>query len=243
MITAILYLLMPLTAGWAIWQKTLLVAPMMVVAMVWGVIPIVHRRFGRFISQAVALIVSLTGALASPGPAGAQGAAPHATRWEFNLPSGTLIPIGGQGRALKRGDHSAAQLAWRSRPTLAFTTTVGWTRSRDLATPGKRRVDIIMYDIGAEWRRAPLGAGVLTARPFMGVGAGGRTYDYRGIRAHATHTIAAYGAAGTELGDGRLRLRFEVRDYVSGFASPGDQHIGRTRHDALVMAGLRWVRQ
>jgi antibiotic biosynthesis monooxygenase (ABM) superfamily enzyme len=49
-ITGILYALAPLTAGWAIWQKTLLVAPMMVATMVWGVIPMVHRHFHGFIA-------------------------------------------------------------------------------------------------------------------------------------------------------------------------------------------------
>lgn len=53
-ITALLYLVVPLTGGWALWQRTLLVAPLMVAAMVWGVIPTVQRRFHAFINRAVA---------------------------------------------------------------------------------------------------------------------------------------------------------------------------------------------
>lgn len=49
LITAILYVVAPLTEGWTIWQRTLVVAPTMVVAMVWGVIPAVHRYAGRLI--------------------------------------------------------------------------------------------------------------------------------------------------------------------------------------------------
>lgn len=49
-ITAILYAVIPLTTGWAIWQRTMLVAPMMVAAMVWGVIPVVQTRFRAFIN-------------------------------------------------------------------------------------------------------------------------------------------------------------------------------------------------
>lgn len=52
-ITAILYLVIPMTGGWAIWQRTLLVAPLMVAAMVWVVIPTVQHRFRRFINPAV----------------------------------------------------------------------------------------------------------------------------------------------------------------------------------------------
>lgn len=49
LITAILYVLAPLTQDWLIWQRTLVVAPLMVIAMVWGVIPAVHRFAGRLI--------------------------------------------------------------------------------------------------------------------------------------------------------------------------------------------------
>ena len=44
-ITAILYAVVPLTSGWTIWQRTLVVAPAMVAAMVWGVIPAVVAPF------------------------------------------------------------------------------------------------------------------------------------------------------------------------------------------------------
>jgi antibiotic biosynthesis monooxygenase (ABM) superfamily enzyme len=52
-ITAILYFVFPLTGGWSIWQRTVLVAPMMVGTMVWGVIPAVQQRFRGFINPTV----------------------------------------------------------------------------------------------------------------------------------------------------------------------------------------------
>ena len=51
-ITAILYAVMPLTDGWSLWQRTLLIAPLMVSIMVWGLIPAVQRRFHGFINVA-----------------------------------------------------------------------------------------------------------------------------------------------------------------------------------------------
>ncbi len=52
-ITAILYFVFPLTVGWGIWQRTLLIAPMMVGVMVWGVIPAVQKLFRRFINPVI----------------------------------------------------------------------------------------------------------------------------------------------------------------------------------------------
>lgn len=49
-LTAILYLVAPLTQGWTTWQRTLLTAPMMVAIMVWAVIPTVQKRFRAFIN-------------------------------------------------------------------------------------------------------------------------------------------------------------------------------------------------
>ncbi len=43
LITGLLYLLWPVIAPWPLWQKTLAVVPLMAPAMVWGVIPAIHR--------------------------------------------------------------------------------------------------------------------------------------------------------------------------------------------------------
>jgi antibiotic biosynthesis monooxygenase (ABM) superfamily enzyme len=50
LITAIIYAVAPFTAGWEIWQRNFVIAPLMVVAMIYFVIPIIQRRFGRFIA-------------------------------------------------------------------------------------------------------------------------------------------------------------------------------------------------
>jgi len=50
LITSLLYLVFPLTEGWSIWQRTLVIVPLMVSAMVWGIIPGVQRLFRSFIN-------------------------------------------------------------------------------------------------------------------------------------------------------------------------------------------------
>jgi antibiotic biosynthesis monooxygenase (ABM) superfamily enzyme len=49
LVTVLLYLIFPLTDGWSIWQRTLLLVPIMVTAMIWGLIPGVHRLFHDFL--------------------------------------------------------------------------------------------------------------------------------------------------------------------------------------------------
>ena len=52
-LTAILYAVRPLTDGWAIWQRTLLVTPIMAAIMVWSIIPAIQNLFRGFINPAV----------------------------------------------------------------------------------------------------------------------------------------------------------------------------------------------
>lgn len=53
LITLLLYAVFPLTDGWAIWQRTLVIVPLMVTAIIWGLIPAVHRHFHGFIHRPV----------------------------------------------------------------------------------------------------------------------------------------------------------------------------------------------
>ena len=52
LITAILYVVLPLTEGWTIWQRTALITPVMVFAMVFVVSPFVQKRFANFFLRA-----------------------------------------------------------------------------------------------------------------------------------------------------------------------------------------------
>jgi len=49
-ITGIIYLVAPFTEGWRVWERNFVVAPLMVVAMVYFIIPTIQSRFGRFIA-------------------------------------------------------------------------------------------------------------------------------------------------------------------------------------------------
>jgi antibiotic biosynthesis monooxygenase (ABM) superfamily enzyme len=50
LVTVLLYAIFPLTEGWSLWQRTLVLVPIIVVSMVWGIIPAIHRRFHGFVN-------------------------------------------------------------------------------------------------------------------------------------------------------------------------------------------------
>ncbi|MCE1237244.1 MAG: hypothetical protein LWW93_12920 [Hyphomicrobiales bacterium] len=50
LITAILFALAPVTGDWPIALRTLVIVPMMVSGMVFGIIPLVHRWAGGWIA-------------------------------------------------------------------------------------------------------------------------------------------------------------------------------------------------
>jgi hypothetical protein len=164
---------------------------------------------------------------------------PH---WELLIPSGTMVPTGAQRDAIKRGNISAVQLTFVGRPSLGITSTFGWARSRDVATAGSPKLDVFMYDVGAEVRApAWLEGKGMTFSPFAGAGAGGRSYNYRKLDVDATHNAGAYASAGGELGIRRVRVRLEVRDYATSFKPLTGEGSTRTGNDVVVMAGLRLV--
>ena len=162
------------------------------------------------------------------------------SRFEFVVSDGALLPTGDQRDALKNARMNLAQLSFAVRPYLAVTTSMGWARSRDIATTGSPKLDVFTYDVGAELRADRwLSGKAFTFTPFAGAGAGGRSYNYRSLDVDATHNLAAYGSAGGELGYRRIRFRLEARDYVSGFKPMMANGASGRRNDVSVMAGFR----
>jgi hypothetical protein len=169
--------------------------------------------------------------------------APPAGAWELRFTGGAFVPTGAQRNALKDGQMSAAQLSWLVRPSLAVTGTFGWARSRDLGIVDDPKLDVFTYDVGAEARASEWFAGRrVTFSPFIGAGAGARSYNYRKLDLDATHNLAGYGAVGGELGMGRVGLRLEVRDYVAGFKPLAGAGRADTRNDVVMMVGVRFNR-
>lgn len=181
--------------------------------------------------------------LVAIGAARAQDAPSRSGGLEFRVATGGLIATGALRNHLKDAPVTAVQLSWVAAPRLAITGTFGWARSRDLAITGTPRLDVFTSDLGAEVRSgAPVRLGRLALSGFVGAGAGARSYNHRKLERDATHHVAAYASVGGEIGLGRVALRLEARDYLTGFGASAAAGASPVRNDVVVMAALRFVR-
>jgi hypothetical protein len=196
------------------------------------------------IRRTVLTALGLGGLLVGTASAGAQDQilATRGTNAAFELRPyvGAYVPTGDQRDLLKDAVLVGAQASWRVIPQLAVTGTFGWAPSKDRVTAGDQTLDLYQYDLGAE-ARAPswYNTGSWDFTPFVGLGVGGRTYNYRDLdNVDAKTNVAGYGALGGEVGFGRLGLRLEGRDYISRFEPLTGNGDAKTRNDVTLAAGL-----
>ena len=196
------------------------------------------RPLARRLARRTALAAAVLTAAAVPTVADAQAGA---YGFELRPFVGAYVPTGEQRDLLRDAVLVGAQASWRVRPALALTGTFGWAPSKDRLTPGDQTLDVYQYDVGAELRGASwLAGGGWDFSPFVGLGAGARTYDYRDLDVDARTNFAGYGAVGGDVGVGAVALRLELRNYVSRFKPLTGGGDAATRNDLGVAAGLSY---
>jgi hypothetical protein len=81
------------------------------------------------------------------------------------------------------------------------------------------------------------------ATPYVGAGAGGRSYNYRKLTAPSQTNISGYGALGLDIAPlgGPIGIRFEARDNISKFTGlQGELTKSTRRNDVAITTGLTW---
>jgi hypothetical protein len=208
---------------------------------VFAVVHITHaqRKELAMMKPVATVALLLASLMTTAGFAYAQSSVATKPGFELLVPSGTLVPTGAQEDEVERANVTALQLSYGLRPDLMVTSTVGWARMTPLGLGPEAKLDLFTYDAGLEYR-VPRRSGDrrVNFKPFTGAGVGARTHSYRHVDVATTNNLAAYGSVGGELSLSRVRVRLEVRDYLTWVTPLGTSGTTR-RNDVSVLAGLR----
>jgi hypothetical protein len=153
---------------------------------------------------------------------------------------GGYMPTGELRDDFKVATIVGAQGALEINRNLHVLGSVGWIHGHNkFAGFSKDLTYIWQYDGGIELNLVrEIGNGWMF-RPLVGLGGGGRTYDYQAAEAGRKTMLAGYGALGMEFQKGIVALRVEGRDYVTRFESPLTVD-KKMRNDATLSFGLAY---
>ena len=150
------------------------------------------------------------------------------------------LPAGALRDEFKSATTLGAQAALEVSPFMHVVGTVGWTDGHNKYASFSDDVTYIwQYDVGAEFNLTREWGSSWLIKPFLGAGAGGRTYDYQAINVGTNTCTAGYSTIGSELQKGVMALRFEARNYLACFKSPltGEK---KTRNDVGIAFGVAY---
>ena len=178
-------------------------------------------------------LLTLAGATAAAGAQDAQ-----VRRFELRSFVGAFVPAGSQKSSLNNGATLGLQGAYSFNRYFAAVGTVAWSAAEDKSFL-MSDVDVYQYDLGAEAGFDKQMTSAVTLRPFIGLGVGGRAYDYTDRNTEAQYNLAGYGGGGAQLSIGRYGWRIEVRDYLSGFTGlNGELESSETRNDLIISSAF-----
>jgi len=163
---------------------------------------------------------------------------------------GAFIPTGDQRDLLKDAVLVGGEVGWHFARSFALVGSFGWAPTKDkttaltgstLFTGREEKVDLYQYDLGLEWRLPYSIQTAWAVRPYLGAGAGGRTYSYRDVTSSSQTDFLGYGKIGVDVAPstGLLGLRFEARDNLTRFEGlRGELADATTRNDVQLTGGL-----
>jgi hypothetical protein len=171
---------------------------------------------------------------------GSQADAQSSSRFELRPFIGAYLPTGDHRDLLSDAVTAGLQTGYAITEHVTLVATFGTTASGDKRIPYSEDLDLFSYDIGAELAKSfDIGDTGMTLAPFFGLGAGGRTYDYRDWNSKSETNLAGYGAIGGQLRMATFGLRIEARDYLSSFkGTVGELPDRETRNDITIVTAL-----
>lgn len=183
------------------------------------------------------VLISLAIAAASALPAGAQSAM-IGSGTELRSFVGAFIPTGSQRNDFKSAAMVGAQAAQELSSNVHLLGSVAWTKSNNkFASFTNAGTNIWQYDAGIEVNAIRSLDDEWLWRPLVGIGVGGRTYDYQAANVGSNTCTAGYANVGTEFQRKVVALRFDAREYLYCFESPVTAKKS-TRNDLGLTLGL-----
>ena len=153
---------------------------------------------------------------------------------------GAYVPTGAQRDLFEDATLMGIQGALELKPTLHVLGTFSWVPGHNKFGGFDENVSIFAYDLGAELGFVrPMGEG-WQLKPFVGLGAGARTYAYKADALADRTCTAGYGALGSEFQHDRFALRLEARENVFCYRAPIAGSKSVTRNDLGLAFGLAY---
>jgi len=153
---------------------------------------------------------------------------------------GASIPTGTQRDYFKTAAQFGLQGAIEVMPAFHVLGSFSWVDGKNKYSVSNLNVDIFQYDLGTE-------VGLVTSigkgwemKPFLGLGAGGRTYRFSADQLSNKTCALAYGAVGSEFQITKLALRLEARENVFCYRSPIVGQKSKTRNDLGLSFGIAY---
>ena len=152
---------------------------------------------------------------------------------------GVSVPTGDQRDFFKNGPMAGVQGAVEIKPFLHALGTVGWVYASDKYQINSN-ANILSYNAGIELGPVAALPEKWQFMPFVGLGAGARTYLYSGAGLSDQTCVAGYGAVGGEFKVGLTAFRLEARDNVFCYKSPFVGVASKTRNDLGLAFGIAY---
>ncbi len=187
--------------------------------------------------KSVAVLLGLLVAAATALPAQARSTP------EIRGFTGALIATGAQHDLFTDAPILGLEAAMELRPAVHAVASFGWAPSEVEYAFTNPHVSILQYTLGIEVGLTRLVYGEHLLKPFVALGAGGRTYAYADPNVSNNTCTAGYGAVGAELQAGKTAVRLEARGNIYCYQPPFAGQESETRNDiGLVLGVVRHIR-
>jgi hypothetical protein len=186
----------------------------------------------------VTAVAALVALVATPALAQEQE---QARKFQITPYAGAFIPTGDQRDVLDDAFLTGLTLSYDVHPYVSIVGSFGWAGSQGKQTLTlDQDLDVFQYDLGVQGQYPVALANGVTLKPFLGVGAGARTYNFRDLDVDAETDFAGYVSAGANVEYRQLALGLTARDYITAFDGLAGEADSTTRNDLGLFASVAY---